>query len=81
MNLVVSPLIRQYRNGQTEEFAGAKPARDVLPEAVYEAAVKRRRGQRGPQEDSYQEARHAPPGSGYHRGLQGKGQRLAGPDE
>ncbi len=31
------------------EFARAKPAKDVLPQAVYEAAMKRRRGQRGPQ--------------------------------
>ena len=32
-----------------KDFARAKPAKDVLPKAVYEAAVKRRRGQRGPQ--------------------------------
>ena len=33
----------------TEEFAEAKPASEVLPRGLYEAAVKRRRGQRGPQ--------------------------------
>ena len=32
-----------------EDFARARPAKDVLPKALYEAAVKRRRGQRGPQ--------------------------------
>ena len=32
-----------------EDFARARPAREVLPPALYEAAVKRRRGQRGPQ--------------------------------
>ena len=33
----------------SEDFARAKPAKDVLPLGVYEAAVKRYRGQRGPQ--------------------------------
>jgi uncharacterized protein (DUF4415 family) len=33
----------------TEEFAEARPASAVLPRGLYEAAVKRRRGQRGPQ--------------------------------
>ena len=33
----------------TEEFAEARPASEVLPRGLYEAAVKRRRGQRGPQ--------------------------------
>jgi uncharacterized protein (DUF4415 family) len=33
----------------SEDFAGAKPAKKVLPRGVYEAAVKRYRGQRGPQ--------------------------------
>jgi uncharacterized protein (DUF4415 family) len=33
----------------SEDFARAKPAKDVLPRGVYEAAVKRYRGQRGPQ--------------------------------
>ena len=33
----------------TEEFAKARPASEVLPRGLYEAAVKRRRGQRGPQ--------------------------------
>jgi uncharacterized protein (DUF4415 family) len=32
-----------------EDFARARPAKEVLPPALYEAAVKRRRGQRGPQ--------------------------------
>jgi len=32
-----------------EELAGMRPARDVLPPALYEALVKRGRGQRGPQ--------------------------------
>jgi uncharacterized protein (DUF4415 family) len=32
-----------------EDFARSKPAKDVLPAKVYEAA--RRRGQRGPQKD------------------------------
>jgi uncharacterized protein (DUF4415 family) len=33
----------------TEEFTEARPASEVLPRGLYEAAVKRRRGQRGPQ--------------------------------
>lgn len=33
----------------TEEFAEAQPASEVLPRGLYEAAVKRCRGQRGPQ--------------------------------
>jgi uncharacterized protein (DUF4415 family) len=32
-----------------EDFARARPARDVRPRVVYQSAVKRRRGQRGPQ--------------------------------
>jgi uncharacterized protein (DUF4415 family) len=32
-----------------ENFARARPAKDVLPSAFYQAAVKRHRGQRGPQ--------------------------------
>jgi uncharacterized protein (DUF4415 family) len=33
----------------TEDFARARAAKDVLPPSVYQAAVKRYRGQRGPQ--------------------------------
>ena len=32
-----------------EDFARARPAKDVLPPGLYQAAVKRYRGQRGPQ--------------------------------
>ena len=32
-----------------EEFAVAKPAREVLPSMIYEEVIRRRRGQRGPQ--------------------------------
>jgi uncharacterized protein (DUF4415 family) len=32
-----------------EDFARARPAREVLPRAVYDALTKKRRGQRGPQ--------------------------------
>jgi len=32
-----------------EDFARARPAKDVLPPALYDALVKRGRGQRGPQ--------------------------------
>jgi uncharacterized protein (DUF4415 family) len=32
-----------------ENFARARPAKDVLPPGLYQAAVKRYRGQRGPQ--------------------------------
>ena len=32
-----------------DDFARAKPARDVLPPALYNALVKRTKGQRGPQ--------------------------------
>lgn len=32
-----------------EDFARAKPARDVLPPAMFKALVERSRGQRGPQ--------------------------------
>src|ERR1017187_10119929 len=32
-----------------EDFARARPAKDVLPPALYDAVVKRSRGQRGPQ--------------------------------
>jgi uncharacterized protein (DUF4415 family) len=33
----------------SEDFARARPAKDVLPPGLYQAAVKRYRGQRGPQ--------------------------------
>jgi uncharacterized protein (DUF4415 family) len=33
----------------TEEFAKARPASEVLPRGLFETAVKRRKGQRGPQ--------------------------------
>jgi uncharacterized protein (DUF4415 family) len=39
-----------------EDFARARPARDVLPRAVYEEAIKRRRGQRGPQKSPVKKA-------------------------
>jgi uncharacterized protein (DUF4415 family) len=32
-----------------EELAGARPASEVLPSAIFEVLAKRRRGQRGPQ--------------------------------
>jgi uncharacterized protein (DUF4415 family) len=32
-----------------EDFARARPAREVLPPAVYEALTRKRRGERGPQ--------------------------------
>ena len=32
-----------------KDFARARPAKDVLPPALYDALVKRGRGQRGPQ--------------------------------
>jgi len=32
-----------------KDFARARPAKDVLPPALYDALVKRSRGQRGPQ--------------------------------
>lgn len=32
-----------------EDFARARPAREVLPRALYDALTKKRRGQRGPQ--------------------------------
>ncbi|HUQ95508.1 MAG TPA: BrnA antitoxin family protein [Bryobacteraceae bacterium] len=32
-----------------DEFKGARPAKEVLPEGLYNALVARRRGQRGPQ--------------------------------
>ena len=39
-----------------EDFARAKPASEVLPRGLYEAAVKRRRGQRGPQKGPVKKA-------------------------
>jgi uncharacterized protein (DUF4415 family) len=40
-----------------EDFARARPAKDVLPRALYEAAIKkRRRGQRGPQKTPVKKA-------------------------
>jgi uncharacterized protein (DUF4415 family) len=32
-----------------DDFARARPAREVLPRALYDALTKKRRGQRGPQ--------------------------------
>lgn len=34
-----------------DDFARARPAKDVLPPALYDALVKRSRGQRGPQKE------------------------------
>jgi uncharacterized protein (DUF4415 family) len=39
-----------------EDFARARPAHEVLPPPMYEAAVKRYRGQRGPQKRSAKKA-------------------------
>jgi uncharacterized protein (DUF4415 family) len=38
-----------------EEFANAKPAKDLLPTGVYQEVLKRRRGQRGSQKAALKE--------------------------
>jgi uncharacterized protein (DUF4415 family) len=39
-----------------KDFARARPAKEILPPRLYEAAVKRNRGQRGPQKGPVKQA-------------------------